>query len=321
MQGVKWGLLICGLVVATCAAASELRNQTVEATLVPSPVEYAVLLPEGYEGAEDLPLVLALHGGNGDRSYLRRIRPIIDGLWEDELIAPMVFVTPTARSRGFYMDLYDKSEQWESFIRGPFLKHLRETYPVSRDPGKTFLTGISMGGMGSLRLAFKYPTEFGAVAALEPGIEPILAWGDMERRHRWWRADTLFHAAFGNPVDEEYWAANNPATMAKRNARAIRDAGIQIYLEAGDEDMFWLYEGTEFLHRILYDNKVPHEYHLVRGADHLGPSVNDRIRESLLFLSRVLEPQSLDPASKAVRQRLAPLKRGLKDHYELDPPE
>jgi S-formylglutathione hydrolase len=31
--------------------------------------------------------------------------------------------------------------------------------------------GISMGGMGSLRMAFKDPTSFLAVAALEPAIE------------------------------------------------------------------------------------------------------------------------------------------------------
>lgn len=33
--------------------------------LVPSPVAYTAMLPLGYENAKDLPLLLALHGGDG----------------------------------------------------------------------------------------------------------------------------------------------------------------------------------------------------------------------------------------------------------------
>ena len=77
---------------------------------------------------------------------------------------------------------------------------------------------------------------FGAVAALEPGIEPVLRWEDVRPKHRFWRADSVLEQAYGKPVDAAYWAANNPASMVVADADRIRRSGLQIYLEAGDLD-------------------------------------------------------------------------------------
>ena len=52
-------LLICYL--ARSVSASQIVDAKVETKLTPSPVEYAVLLPDGYETAKDpLPLLLFL---------------------------------------------------------------------------------------------------------------------------------------------------------------------------------------------------------------------------------------------------------------------
>ncbi len=65
--------LICGC-LAQPVAASQIVDGKLESKLVPSPVEFAVLLPDGYETAkEPLPLLLFLHGGNGDKSFLTNI--------------------------------------------------------------------------------------------------------------------------------------------------------------------------------------------------------------------------------------------------------
>ncbi len=304
--------------VGMSATGSELILAKVDADIVPGPVEYAVLVPDGYAKLRDLPLVLNLHGGGGSRANLKGMQPMLDRLWQNGDIPPAVVVMPSVAERGFYMNFKDGSERWEDFIVGPFLTHLRQTYPVSSDPKRTFLTGASMGGMGSLRMAFRYPDRFGAVAALEPGIEPILRYEDMRTKHRFWRSDKLMEQAYGSPVDPEYWAANNPATMVMNNTAAIRKSGLQIYLEAGDEDQFWLYEGAEFLHQILWQQKIQHEYHLVRGADHVGPSLGQRSQEALRFLFRSYQPWGKPPmAVRAVMQAIELQKRKTdeKDHY------
>lgn len=294
---------------ALALPAQELKLGTLPSDLVPGPVPYAVLLPEGHNTNTEWPLFLLLHGGNGDRSLLTQLRPAIEELWKSGKLSRMVIATPSVTARCFYMDYRDGSEKWESFLTGPFLRHLEQQYGASKNSQQRMIGGISMGGMGSLRIAFKHSQRFRAVAAMEPGIEPALRWADIQPRHRFWRSDALFEAAYGKPVDPAYWEANNPAAIAKATASQLKASGLQIYIEAGDEDMFLLHEGTEFLHRILWDGGVQHEYHLVRGADHLGRTIRPRFQESLLFLERALHPPGPDPIAEPARKRLEPLKR------------
>jgi S-formylglutathione hydrolase len=291
------------------AKASQLVESRFDTKLVPGPVEYNVLLPDGYDSTKGpLPLLLFLHGGGGDRNFLTRLRAAIDDMWKAGTLPKMVVVTPSA-ARSFYMDYKDGSQKWESFIVGPFLEHLRQTYKVTRERKGTLLFGISMGGLGGLRLGFKYPDKFEAVAALEPGIDPALKWKDVKPRNRFYRSDELMQTIFGKPFDEGYWEANNPASICVVNSEKIRASGLGIYIDVGDEDAFNINEGTEFIHRIMWDFKIPHEYHLVRGADHVGRTIRPRTTEALGFLARVLNPPAADPEADALRKQLEPLKR------------
>lgn len=291
------------------AAASQIIEGKLESKLLPNAVEYNVLLRDGYEAAkEPLPLLLFLHGGGGDRSFLTRFRPVIDEMWKAGTLPPMVIATPSA-GRSFYMDYRDGSQKWETFIVTDFLNHLREKYKVTSERRGTLLFGISMGGLGALRMGFKYPEKFGALAALEPGIDPALKWKEVQPRNRFWRAPELLETIFGKPFDEAYWEANNPASLAVAKAEKLRAANLGIYLDAGDEDSFNLHEATEFLHRLLWDHKIPHEYHLVRGAEHVGRSLRPRALEGLAFLARMLTPPLPDQEVEALRKRLAPMKK------------
>ena len=296
-------------VAGTTAEASQLVESKIETKLLPAPVEFNVLLPDGYETVkEPLPLLLFLHGGGGDRTFLTRMRAAIDDMWKAGTLPKTVVVTPSA-GRSFYMDYKDGSQKWESFIAGPFLEHLRQTYKVTRERKGTLLFGISMGGLGGLRLAFKYPEKFEAVAALEPGIDPALKWKEVKPRNRFYRGDDLMQTIFGKPFDEGYWEANNPASIAVANAEKIRASRLGIYIDVGDMDAFNIHEGTEFIHRIMWDSKIPHEYHLVRGADHVGRTIRPRTTEALEFLTRILNPPPADSEADALHERLEPLKR------------
>jgi S-formylglutathione hydrolase len=313
----------CAALLAFCLcaatnAATDSLEKSLETTLVPSPVEYAVLGPKDFAAMKNLPLVLNLHGGGGSRKNLLQQRGLWDAAWTRGDIPPLLFVTPSVTKRGFYMNFKDGSERWEDFITGPFIDHLRKTLPVSQDPKRTFLMGASMGGMGSLRMALRHPENFGAVAALEPGIEPVLRWEDVKPKHRFWRNSEIIEKAYGKPVDAQYWAANNPATMVANDAERIRNSGLQIYLDAADLDEFWLYEGAEFLHQTLWQHKIRHEYHLVRGARHVGPSLAERQIEAARFLVRSYQPWEKPRLGvRAIMRAIERQKRGLKevDHY------
>jgi S-formylglutathione hydrolase len=294
------------------AQASRLETAELASKLVPSPDKYSVLLPPGYDQAKGpLPLLLLLHGGDGDNGFLARMRPVIEQAWAAGDLPPVVVVTPDAH-RSLYMDYRDGSQKWETFIIGELIPELRKRYRVGTDRSHTVVAGISMGGLGSLRLGFDHPEVFGGLASLEAGIEPALRFDDVKMRNRFQRNDRFFKSIFGDPVDKTFWKKANPANMAIDERGKILGQGLQIYIDAGDLDMFHLDEGNEFLHRVLWDHQIPHEYRLVHGADHLGKSVGPRLREGFRFLTaHVLAPPPPDTSFAPAKATIDALRRRM----------
>jgi len=269
----------------------KIKRFQIESDFVPSPVEYDVLFPKEYENSDKVyPLMLLLHGGgNQDRNFLNLIGPIIWDLWEEMIVPEMVIVTPNC-NRSLYMDYKDGSEKWESFIIREFLPYLQKEYRVTPDVNNTFIGGVSMGGLGSLRLGFKYLDKFRAVVSFEPGIEPAFEWKEVKTIDKFYRQKDFMEKVFGSPIDEDYWNKNNPAFIVRETAEKIRNSDIKIYLEVGTEDFFGLFRGAEFLHRILFDRNIRHEFRYVYGADHLGVSFRERIINGFSFLNRIINP-------------------------------
>ena len=279
------------LIVVTGAYAGELKQGLqLAAELVPGPVKFDVLLPDGYEKAsEPLPLLLYLHGaGERARNQLVDTRSWIEDLWGAGELPPMVVVTPRPRTECFYMDYKDGTQQWETFLTGSFLAHLRERYAVVDGRDGTLLCGISMGGAGALQLGLRHLDKFQAFAAIEPAILPAFRPSDVDRNEFFLWTDDFFKERYGDPVSEEYWEAHNPASIVATRAEEIRRSGLSIYLECGDQDHIRLHKSAEFLHRTLWDHGIEHEYHLVHGADHVGRTLKPRTQEALRFLGRVV---------------------------------
>ena len=304
------------------AMKGTLIETTVASTNVPSPaprrgeanaVPITYYLPKNYDAnrAERYPLLIQLHGGGGSNKDMENFRALsvgggmgglLDQAIENGLVAPMVSVMPSG-GRAFYINFRDGSQKWEDFVMKDLLPYMRKNFNVVQGREGTFITGISMGGMGSLRMAVKYPEVFQAVASLEPAIEPALAYDDITPRDKIGRPDGNPEAVrdrilltriygdqriYGDPIDKDYWAANNPATIIKKDPSRL--LGLGIYLEVGDQDLFYIDQGTEFVHRVLFDAGISHEYRLVKGADHVGASLVPRSLDAFAFIGRQLNP-------------------------------
>jgi S-formylglutathione hydrolase len=290
--------------------SAQIVTASLATDLVPAPARISVLLPPGYDGDSGAvyPLIYLLHGGGGDNDFLAGMKPVVERAWSMKYLAHAVVVTPDA-DRSFYLDYRDGSQRWETLLTGEMLTYVRKHWRVKRDRAATAISGISMGGMGALRIAFKHPQLFAAVAALEPGIEPALSFDEIALRDRFWKPLPLYEERFGRPVDREYWKANNPANIASQHAARLHDSGLAIYLEAGDEDSFYLHYGAEFLHRILFDAGVRHEYRLIRGADHFGRTLGPRLLEALRYIGQALEPPPPDDTLGRFHQMIRLMKR------------
>jgi len=258
---------------------------------LPAPVSYAVLAPGS---PEPLPLCILLLGAGGTRESLFDLQLVFDGWWTGGTVPPMIIATPTS-GLDYYMEDPAGPIRWDSFLAGDFVPHLRSVCNVGHS---TVVAGISGGGYGALKLAFMRPHLFAAVAAMQPMLEPGLRESDVGPRNR------LHHSA-GGPTqligptrDPALWESNNPANRARANARQLRDSGLAIYLEAGDRDFLNAHDGTEFLHRVLWDLDLSHEYHLVRGADHGGPTMRPRLCAMFAWFGSLWNPAPLDAAAE-----------------------
>lgn len=158
-------------------------------------------------------------------------------------------------------------------------------------------------------------------------MEESSNWSDVPLRDRSYRDDDLMHDLFGDPVDSQHFHDNHPLALAQTNGHLIGASGIDIYFECGDEDRIHLQYGAEALHRQLFAHGVSHEYRLVRGGNHVGPSLPRRFADALRFVGRSVaardrpEPEA-DAAIEMLTTRLAAaeLARGYQRVELIDGP-
>jgi S-formylglutathione hydrolase len=265
-------------------ALSRIEIGELAADFAAAEVPYAVIVPDDNRGPH--PLCLFLYGGGGSHRTLVDCQPLFERWWAEGVVPPMVMACADTGTMSYYLDHPDGSARWETFIAEDFPAHLRATYDVRRDREATFIAGISMGGYGSLKIALRRPERFAAVAAIQPLLEPGLRDADIGARNR-------LHHMVGGPREllgenrDAVFRANNPANRALANADAIRKSGLAIYIEAGGDDFLNAHDGAEFLHRVLWDLDIAHEYRLIRGADHGGPTFIRRMRDAFMWLGSV----------------------------------
>lgn len=253
-------------------------------------VPMSVVLPPDYKLDDmDLPLLIHLHGGGMDRESLNMMLPIWQALWDSGDLPPLVMVSFSSGGGSWYRG------PWEQFVVDELPAWSQERFGTTLDPARTLMTGISMGGYGTLKIAFKHPQRFRAIAAIEPAIEPSISRLPDHTRNTWYRIPEIEHIHWGKPLDVSAWLADNPASIAAQRAQAIRTSGLEIYLEVGDRDYINLHDGAEFLHRVLWDRDISHEYHLVRGADHVGATISRRVSEAHRFLGTALRGTFEEP--------------------------
>ena len=271
-------------------------------------VDWTVIVPTGstlQEAPPTLPLLLNLHGAGSSCEQLKFEHAA--GLWDKRFSSgalPPTVVAMISGESSTYMDFYDESQLWESFLRDEFVPFVEQEFACGGSASRRMAMGTSMGGFGALLLCFRHPEDWGAVAACEPAIDAALTASDIPARsqRRQYEADhesmsalarqSLVGGKFGPGAevagfDDDFFRASNPVAMARDHGPAIRASGLKICVEVGDQDFLMLHDASELLHRILWEERIEHSYLLHHGADHLGPSMDWRMEVLCTWLGRM----------------------------------
>jgi S-formylglutathione hydrolase FrmB len=284
-------LLLCLLPAPAAQAAGRGECLTVRSRTLAEPVGYCVFLPPSYDSdrARRFPVLYYLHGlGGNEQMFLRSGGwNLIQQMWERQELGEFIIVTPRAGS-SFYLNSRDGQYRYEDFLLQEFLPLIENRYRVRAGRTSRGVAGISMGGYGALRLAFRRPDLFGAVATHSAAVVaelPAIEAGSVARG-----ALRLFAEVFGSPVDRPFWDRNNPLALA-RSAILSR---LKIYFDCGSQDEYGFDSGAQALHNLLVSRRVAHEFHLYPGG-HNWQYFAEYLPDSLEFQSRAF---GLDPASR-----------------------
>jgi predicted peptidase len=123
-------------------------------------VNYLLYLPQNYTDDEKYPLMMFLHGSGErgtDLELVKKHGP--PKLIEQGKEFPFIVVSPQCPS----------GIRWKTNILISLLDEIIENYNV--DENKIYITGLSMGGYGTWKLANEIPERLAAIV-------PICGWGD-----------------------------------------------------------------------------------------------------------------------------------------------
>jgi S-formylglutathione hydrolase FrmB len=261
---------------ATSFAAERVQCGSLASHIMPRSFGYCALLPPSYDAqsAKRFPVLYFLHGLGGDQTFLVSTGgwSMIENAWEQKRFREFVLITPDADT-SFYINSKSGRVKYETFFIREFIPAMEKKFRLEGTRSGRAISGISMGGYGALRFAFKYPQMFSSVAAHMPALLEQLPRGSQNAGFT-----AFFGTAFGSPVDETFWKANTPFVFA----RTSNLAGLKIYVDCGDRDNYGFDGGVREMDKLLTTRHVPHSFHIYPGQ-HDWEFVAQHLMDSLKF--------------------------------------
>lgn len=190
---------------------------------------YLLYLPKDYDKQESWPLILFLHGAGERGNDLELVKkhgpPKLIAAGKD---FPFIVVSPQC----------PKERWWEPIELVALLDELSGKYKVDSD--RIYVTGLSMGGFGSWRLAFYAPDKFAAIAPICGGGEKY--WAKRFAHLPVW----AFHGAKDTGVPPE-----RSQIMVDELKKKGGKPKLTIYPEAGHDSWTVTYDNPKFYEWLL----------------------------------------------------------------------
>lgn len=229
-------------------------------------VGYNIYLPPGYEGGtQRYPVIYWLHGLNNCESTDYFPAKYMEQGIQSGALPATIIVYPNGWWCGFYSDSADGRILSETTIIKELIPYIDRTYrTISRREGRA-IQGMSMGGFGALKFAFKYVEMFSSVVAFAPAL--VDAEG-LAARH-----PQLLQAMFDG--DPQRFAGNMPATWLRKHAERIR-GHLPIWMICGADD--GLLPGIQKMHQLLDELGIEHTLELIPGIAHNLPALAEAVQ-------------------------------------------
>jgi endo-1,4-beta-xylanase len=244
-----------------------LAHRTFRSAAMNVEVGYNLYVPPGYDDAENrdarYPVLYWLHGRGQDESRDQYPIRLLDDAIRGKRVPPMVVVYASGGQRTHYADSVDGKILAETAVIKELIPHVDATYRTRADRGGRAVAGMSMGGGGALKFAFKHPELFSSVSAFAPALRTAEDFaanrGDVFRRMFDGRA--------------ELYVAQHPETLVRGNAGRVRGrVGVAVHIGTDDP----LLPFSRSLRDVMAELKVDCAYREYDGVGHDLPKLAEK---------------------------------------------
>ena len=253
------------LLTSTLALSQDSRvfdNLKMESKILGQERSYAVYLPSNYDTSNrSYPVLYLLHGLGDDQTgwiKLGDVQRITDESINSGISSPMIIVMPDAGS-GIVGYINQPSRDWlyEDFFFEELMPHVESKFRIKKGKKYRAISGLSMGGGGTLVYALHKPDLFSSAAPLSPAIGPT----DIDDFQKW---ISRYNFYFNDKIEtQKLLNANHPLILIDK--LSIEDLNsVAWYLDCGDDD--YLYEDSSLLHLAMKKKGIKHEYRVRDGA-------------------------------------------------------
>ena len=224
------------------------------------------------EGLKDIPLLILLHGVYGSAWEWSLKGGVHIASWEmiqRKKLQPMVIAMP---SDGLWGDgsgyVPHNGLDFEKWIVEDVPKAVIESVEAVSGKSDLFISGLSMGGFGALRLGIKYSDKFRAVSAHSSITE-------LEQM-----------SLFVEEPLKDYEQHDTQKESVLEMALSRKGHLPKLRFDCGTEDL--LINHNRFLHDQLNKAQIAHEYKEFPGG-HEWSYWQEHIKDSLLFFNKFIK--------------------------------
>lgn len=256
---------------------------------------YSVFLPASYFDSPDrrYPAIYFLPGMFNDRTSWAaprygNIPQTLEDLMREGRFPEFVMIHPDGMN-SFYTNSLDGARRFEDLIVGELPREVESRFRIAAGRERRVIGGVSMGGYGALKIAFKHPDLYSSAAGISPivfqGEDPSRQIQNSESRFSQMFV-SLVEPVYGFPFDREHWRDNSLLHLAAE--RDLSDLNVYFAYGTADRynDAFPMEDGVRELSRTLSSRQIPHTFRVFDNEPHGWELVSSHLEELLEFLTQ-----------------------------------
>jgi len=205
-------------------------------------VNFSIYLPPSYETTDmQYPVLYLLHGGGDDyKDWLLKgqAAAIADHAFSAEGVPEMIIVMPDG-IRNWYANDYTGKFKYEDYFFNELIPYVETHYRARSEREYRAISGLSMGGFGTMLYGVKHPEKFIAAYGMSIGMfsdRKALSGGGRPMKNKKWYAEDYFGPLNQDGSLPKLWNENNVYKLIKDMPQSQKKQ-VHFAIEIGDDEL------------------------------------------------------------------------------------